>query len=944
MPLSWNEIRSRASAFILEWKDSNTVREKAEAQTFETEFLKIFGIDRKKVALFEHEVHFEGGNDRGYIDLFWPGHIIIEMKTPGKDLDKAFEQAKAYALTLPQKEIPKAILTSDFLNFQYYDLEDNSERVRSVSIDKRGDTAAQESGYVKKYEFPLEELTAYLELFSSIAGYTTVEFNHFDPVNIIAAERMGKLHNYLKASNYEGHPLEMYLVRLLFCFFADASGIFPEKNTFTHYIANRTNADGSDLALHLGLIFDTLNKPPEARLKNLDDDLKKFPYVNGGLFAERLETAAFDSKTRETLLWCCALDWSKISPAIFGAMFQSVMNDDERHDIGAHYTSEDNIMKLIRPLFLGDLQNELDKIKALSGGTRKHRLLEFHDKLCRLKFLDPACGCGNFLVISYRELRKLEMAVIKELLGLEKGLGIEMMVRVNVDQFYGIEIEEFPARIAQTAMWLMDHLMNNEVSGMFGAYIARIPLTTSPSITIGNALTIDWETIVPRDELSYILGNPPFLGYSVMNREQKAEVEKVFDGMKNCGVLDYVTAWYKKAALYMQGTNIETAFVSTNSICQGEQVPALWPELMNRFGIKINFAHQTFKWSNEARGKAAVYCVIIGFGLSDRNTKKLYHYATVTGQPAETMAAQINPYLIDAPILFIDRRTDPLCNVSPMIYGNKPVDDGHFFLDETEKDELLQREPALAELIKPFLGAHEYINNVKRYCIWLKGVSPVKYANSKEIQRRLKNIKTFRENSTKEATKKIAEFPTLFGEIRQPESNYIIVPRHSSEQRKYIPLGFVSKDVIVGDSNQAIPNATLYEFGIITSTMHMAWMRYVCGRLELRYRYSNVLVYNNFPWPKPTDKQREVIETAAQEVLDARTLFPDSSLANLYDENAMPPELKKAHQRLDKAVEKAYGKSFVDDTARVAYLFELYQKMSGELFVGEKKKGRGKGK
>ncbi|GHT61257.1 hypothetical protein FACS1894109_19670 [Spirochaetia bacterium] len=387
MPLSWNEIRSRASAFILEWKDSETtsgrpVREKAEAQTFETEFLKIFGVDRKKVALFEHEVHFEGGNDRGYIDLFWPGHIIIEMKTPGKDLDKAFEQAKAYALTLPQKEIPKAILTSDFLNFQYYDLEDNSERVRSVSIDKRGDTAAQESGYVKKYEFPLEELTAYLELFSSIAGYTTVEFNHFDPVNIIAAERMGKLHNYLKASNYEGHPLEMYLVRLLFCFFADASGIFPEKNTFTNYIANRTNVDGSDLALHLGLIFDTLNKPPEARLKNLDDDLKKFPYVNGGLFAERLETAAFDSKTRETLLWCCALDWSKISPAIFGAMFQSVMNDDERHDIGAHYTSEDNIMKLIRPLFLDDLQNELDKIKTLSGGTRRHRLLEFHDKLC----------------------------------------------------------------------------------------------------------------------------------------------------------------------------------------------------------------------------------------------------------------------------------------------------------------------------------------------------------------------------------------------------------------------------------------------------------------------------------------------------------------------------------------------------------------------------------
>ncbi|GHU90247.1 methylase [Spirochaetia bacterium] len=930
MPLSWNEIRSRASAFILEWKDSETtsghpVREKAEAQTFETEFLKIFGIDRKKVALFEHEVRFEGGNDRGYIDLFWPGHIIIEMKTPGKDLNKAFEQAKAYALTLPQKEIPKAILTSDFLNFQYYDLEDNA----------------------KKYEFPLEELTAYLELFSGIAGYTTVEFNHFDPVNIIAAERMGKLHNYLKVSNYEGHPLEMYLVRLLFCFFADASGIFPEKNTFTNYIANRTNADGSDLALHLGLIFDTLNKPPEARLKNLDDDLKKFPYVNGGLFAERLETAAFDSKTRETLLWCCALDWSKISPAIFGAMFQSVMNDDERHDIGAHYTSEDNIMKLIRPLFLDDLQNELDKIKAPgsgSGGTRRHRLLEFHDKLCRLKFLDPACGCGNFLVISYRELRKLEMIVIKELLGLEKGLGIEMMVRVNVDQFYGIEIEEFPARIAQTAMWLMDHLMNNEVSGMFGAYIARIPLTTSPSITIGNALTIDWETIVPKDELSYILGNPPFLGYSVMNREQKAEVEKVFDRMKNCGILDYVTAWYKKAALYMQGTNIETAFVSTNSICQGEQVPALWPELMNRFGIKINFAHQTFKWSNEARGKAAVYCVIIGFGLSDRNTKKLYHYATVTGQPAETIAAQINPYLIDAPTIFIEKRTEPLCNVPPMLKGSSPTDDGNFFLDEDEKNSLIKEDKNLKEVIRPFIGAYEYINNIPRYCIWLKDAAPSKYNHSKEIMNRIKKVRQFREKSKREATLKYAEFPSLFSEIRQPSSSYILFPRHSSEQRKYIPIGFLKSNVIAGDSTSIIPNATLYEFGVLTSTMHMAWMRYVCGRIKSDYRYSGTIVYNNFPWPKPTDKQREAVETAAQEVLNARELFSESSLADLYNENAMPPELTKAHQRLDKAVEKAYGKSFVDDAARVAYLFELYQKMSGELFVGEKKKGRGKGK
>ncbi|GHT65424.1 methylase [Spirochaetia bacterium] len=943
MPLSWNEIRSRASAFILEWKDSNTVREKAEAQTFETEFLKIFGVDRKKVALFEHEVRFEGGNDRGYIDLFWPGHIIIEMKTPGKDLNKAFEQAKAYALTLPQKEIPKAILTSDFLNFQYYDLEDNSERVRSVSIDKRGDTAAQESGYVKKYEFPLEELTAYLELFSSIAGYTTVEFNHFDPVNIIAAERMGKLHNYLKASNYEGHPLEMYLVRLLFCFFADASGIFPEKNTFTNYIANRTNTDGSDLAMHLGLIFDTLNKPPEARLKNLDDDLKKFPYVNGGLFAERLETAAFDSKTRETLLWCCALDWSKISPAIFGAMFQSVMNDDERHDIGAHYTSEDNIMKLIRPLFLDDLQNELDKIKALTSGIRKHRLLEFHDKLCRLKFLDPACGCGNFLVISYRELRKLEMTVIKELLGFEKGLGIEMMVRVNVDQFYGIEIEEFPARIAQTAMWLMDHLMNNEVSGMFGAYIVRIPLTTSPSITIGNALTIDWETIVPRDELSYILGNPPFLGSRIMSRQQKSEVESVFNSMKYFGELDYVTCWYLKAAQYIQGTKIEAAFVSTNSICQGLQVPIIWKELVNRYDIKINFAHQTFKWSNEARGNAAVYCVIVGFSLEDRKSKKLYHYATITGSPVEAVVNRINPYLIDAESIFIESRSDPICKVPGMKFGSMAADGGQLFFTKQEKEEFVKKEPGALPYFRRIIGSEEFINNKERWCLWLLDIEPNELRKLKLVLERVNNIKEIR---LKSARPFLAEVPHLFAQIAQPKSgNYIVIPKVSSERRNYIPMGIMSYKTIASDLVFIIPNATIYHFGVLTSAMHMAWMRYVCGRLKSDYRYSKDIVYNNFPWPlEATDKQKEVIETAAQAILDARANFPNSSLADLYDPLTMPPELTKAHQRLDKAVEKAYGKSFVDDAARVAYLFELYQKMSGELFVGEKKKGRGKGK
>jgi hypothetical protein len=412
--------------------------------------------------------------------------------------------------------------------------------------------------------------------------------------------------------------------------------------------------------------------------------------------------------------------------------------------------------------------------------------------------------------------------------------------------------------------------------------------------------------------------------------------------MKNCGILDYVTAWYKKAALYMQGTQIETAFVSTNSICQGEQVPALWPELINKHQIKINFAHQTFKWSNEARGKAAVYCVIIGFALFDRKIKKLYHYATVTSDPTEAKVSQINAYLIDAPLLYIDRRSEPLYKVSEMVYGNKPVDDGNFFLNQKEKDELLEQEPGLSELIKPFLGAHEFINNVPRYCIWLDGVSPEKYSHSKEIQKRLKNIMLFRKNSTKEMTKRLAETPSLFGEIRQPQSNYILMPRHSSEKRKYIPIGFVSKDIIVGDSNSTIPDASLYEFGIITSIMHMAWMRYVCGRLKSDYRYSGTIVYNNFPWPSSTDKQKKAIEEAANSILQARSCFPNSSLGTLYDPINMPPELVKAHQKLDKAVEKAYGRTFDDDSQRVAYLFELYQQKTGELFKDTQKKGKGR--
>ena len=922
MPLSWNEIKTRAAAFVNEWKDSKTIKEKAEAQTFETEFLKIFGINRKKVALFEHEVRFENSTVRGYIDLFWKGHIIIEMKTPGKDLNKAYEQAKSYALSLPQKEIPKGILTCDFLNFQYYDLE----------------SPPSEEGDAKCYSFRLDELPAHVELFGHLAGYKEIDpFKHWDPVNIEAAVNMGKLHNRLKEIGYSGHQLELYLVRLMFCLFADDTGIFEPPNMFNKYILERTSEDGSDLALHIQKIFETLNTDKKDRLKTLDLQLDQFPYVNGHLFEEQLKTADFDRPMRNTLIECCALDWSKISPAIFGAMFQSVMNDEERHDIGAHYTSEENILKLIRPLFLDGLREEFEKIKKLSPTLRRERLIKFHDKLASLKFFDPACGCGNFLVISYRELRLLELEILELLLGKDQVLDIHSEIKVNVNQFYGIEIEEFPAQIAQVALWLVDHQMNLLVRERFGTYFVRIPLTAAASIHHVNALTTDWESVVPKTELSYILGNPPFLGARIMGKEQKTEVNTVFDGMKDNSNLDYVTCWYKKAAQYIQETNIEVAFVSTNSICQGEQVPILWPELMNKHGIKINFAHQTFKWSNEARGKAAVYCMIIGFSLEDREVKKIFQYATVISEPMETSAKQINAYLLDAPILFIQKRKKPICNVPEMVFGNMPNDGGNLFLSIEGKSEILEKEPELAEVIRPFLGADEFINNIPRYCIWLKNVSPVKYQKSKEIQDRIAKVKEMRQNSNRGATRKLADYSMLFGEIRQPDKDYLLIPRHSSERRKYIPIGFMSKDIIAGDSNIIVPDATLYEFGVITSLMHMAWAKYICGRIKSDYRYSASIVYNNFPWPNPTDKQKSNIKTTAQSVLDARNTFPDLSLATLYDANAMLPELVKAHQKLDKAVEAAYGCSFDDDSQRVSFLFDLYQKLTGELFVEGKK-------
>ncbi|MBS0309231.1 MAG: class I SAM-dependent DNA methyltransferase, partial [Proteobacteria bacterium] len=759
------------------------------------------------------------------------------------------------------------------------------------------------------------------------------------PVNIKAAQLMGKLHDRLLAVGYAGHVLEVYLVRLLFCLFADDTGIF-QKNQFIEYIERNSKEDGSDLAQWLAGLFQVLDTPKDKRLKNLDEQLAAFEYINGRLFQEALPLAAFDREMRELLIDSAALDWGKISPAIFGSLFQSIMDKTARRNLGAHYTSETNILKLIKPLFLDSLRAEFDKVKG-----NRNLLVEFHKKLAALKFLDPACGCGNFLVITYRELRLLEIDILRVLYqGGQQMLDVSTAVWLDVDQFYGIEIEEWPARIAEVAMWLMDHQMNLMISEEFGNYFARLPLKKSAHIAHANALQTDWESVVTKGELSYILGNPPFLGKSNQSKEQKADLEQVCHGVKGAGVLDFVAGWYVKAARYIQDTHIACAFVSTNSITQGEQVAVLWAELLQRYGIKIHFAHRTFKWSNEASGKAAVHCVIIGFANFDVDTKTIFEYVDIVGEPLAIRAQNINPYLVDAANTILQNLRNPICNVPEISFGNMPNDGGHLLLSDDEKNGLVQAEPAAEKSIRPFLGADEFINNLKRWCLWLGGISPNELRTMPNVMRRVKAVQDLRLASTRDATRKLAEVPTLFGEIRQTDEPYILVPRHSSENRAYIPMGYLGPDVICGDSNSMIPNATLYHFGMLTSTMHMAWVRAVCGRLESRYRYSNTIVYNNYPWPQdPSDKQQQAVETAAQAVLDARAAFPGSSLADLYDPLSMPPALVKAHQALDKAVDACYGKqTFQSDAQRVAFLFDLYQHITSLLPAAGGKPKRGK--
>jgi len=928
MRLSWNEIRARAAHFAEEWKDAHY--EKGEAHTFYNEFFEVFGVTRRRVASFEEPVKKLDGK-HGFIDLFWKGVLLVEQKSAGGNLTKAKQQAFDYFPGIKETELPRHILVSDFQTFELYDLD----------------------GAEKPVAFSLKDLPKEVEHFGFILGVEKREFRDQDPVNIKASELMAKLHDSLKASGYEGHDLERFLVRLIFCLFSDDTGIFEPRGIFQALIDERTQKDGSDVGPWLSQLFEVLNTPVDRRQKNLDEDLQKFPYVNGDLFRERLPIPSFDSGMRGQLIEACSFSWDAISPAIFGSLFQAVMSPSERRAAGAHYTTERNILKVIRPLFLDELRAEFERLKTRRDTGRKNALISFQQTLANLRLFDPACGCGNFLVIAYRELRELEIELLIELnpVGQRTLLDVSTLSNIDVNQFYGIEIGEFPARIAEVALWMMDHIMNNKLSLAFGNYYARIPLKTSPHIHNADALEIDWEVVLPSSECSYVLGNPPFVGAKLQSELQRNQVRRIAQLGGSGGTLDYVAAWFIKASAYVQKGSARVGFVATNSITQGEQVGQVWPALFNRYGLEIAFAHRTFAWGSDARGKAHVHVVIIGLTprAQEQPTKRLFSYDKVDGDPVESQHGSLSPYLFDASNL-IDRHlvvqetVHPISNVPKLLFGNMPNDGGHLILSPEERDKFLEQEPDLDDLVRPLVGAHDLINGERRYCFWLAGASPTRIRQSRIITERLEKVRQYRLASTRATTRALAATPALFGEIRHTGEPFVIIPRHSSERREYIPMEFNDGRSIAHDSCVFAPGASLFDFAVFTSAMHMTWLKHIGGRLKNDYRYSAGLVLNTFPWPSANDLQRSKIVDIAQQILNARALFPNSSLADLYDPDVMPTELRKNHRALDGAIDKLYrGAAFSGDRDRVEHLFGLYEKLVAPLTATLKhKKLRGR--
>ncbi len=915
MRLSPNELRSRAHSFVASHKGDSD--ENKHTQTFWNDFFfEIFGVKRERVAVYERSVDKIKGA-KGRIDLFWPGELLIEQKSLGRDLLGARIQALDYTHGLTDAEMPKRILSCDFKTWELLDL--STDQITA---------------------FTLEDLPKHIDLFGFVLGRQTRVYKDQDPVNIKASELVGVLHDQLLASGYRGHKLEVFLTRIVFCLFADDTGIFEPRDILWDYLESRTATDGSDLGMKLAKLFEVLNTPETDRQTALDPDLARFPYVNGHLFAEIFPTPDFDTHMRAALLNACRFDWTPISPAIFGSLFQSVMDAGERRKAGAHYTTEKNILKLIGPLFMDDLRAEFAAIKARRSG-RDAALRKFHDKLASLTFFDPACGAGNFLIIAYREIRRLELELLLELRrNTQLVTDAAALSRVDVDQFYGIEISEFPARIAETALWMMDHLMNLELSAAFGQYYPRIPLKKAPTIVHGDALELDWANILPPERCSYVLGNPPFIGAKFQSENQRKQVRELANLGKSGGTLDYVCAWFIKAGAYIQD-HTRIAFVSTNSITQGEQVAQLWPLLFDHYHLEIAFAHRTFEWGSDARGKAHVHVVILGLARDLGAERRLFSYPTVKAEPVETRHKAISPYLFDAstlqnPHTVVLETTKPLSERKRILFGNMPNDGGHLILSEQEVAAFVQIAPKLTTYIRKLIGAVDFLNGGARYCLWLKDAS-TDIIGTPLVRERLRLNREYRAASTREGTKKLADYPSLFGEIRHDSRPFVLVPRHSSERREIVPMGFFDGHDIAHDSCLFLADATLSDFALLTSSMHMSWLRHIGGRLKSDYRYSIGLVYNTFPLPPAANLSK--LEPLAQAILDARAAHPSATLADLYDPDLMPPNLRAAHTALDRAVDRLYRPAgFGSDRERVEHLFALYEAMQAPLLAQPKRR------
>ena len=909
-----------AAAFAQRWKGRGY--EKGDSQVFWTELLtEVFGIENPSTIIrYEEQVKVDNTN---FIDGHIPStKVLIEQKSIDKDLRKdikqsdgsllnPFQQAKRYAAELPYSERPRWIVTCNFAEFLVYDMEQPNGEPQQILLENLG----------KEY-YRLQFLV------DAKSEHLSKEME----VSIEAGKIVGRIYEALLTQYDDNSPealrwLNILCVRIVFCLYAEDAGIFTHDQ-FHNFLVTY---EAKDLRRALRDLFEVLNTPKEKRSKYLQEELAAFPYTNGGLFEEEIEIPQFTEELKQTLLQNASLDfdWSDISPTIFGAVFESTLNPETRRSGGMHYTSIENIHKVIDPLFLNDLRRELDEIlEEKVEKQRIHKLDSYQDKLASLTFLDPACGSGNFLTETYLSLRRLENEAIRERYHGQMMMGAFVNpIKVSINQFYGIEINDFAVTVATTALWISEAQMLTETEHIIHQDIDFLPLRSYTNIHEGNALRIDWETVVPKDHLNYIIGNPPFVGYSLQSKEQKDDILSVFVDIngkpfKTAGKIDYVAGWYYKASELMQHTNIRAALVSTNSITQGEQVAAIWKPLKEMFGIHIDFAHRTFRWDSEASLKAHVHCVIVGF--SNVAVPKVIY-----DNDKQKNSDNINAYLIDAPDVYIESRKHPLCDVPEMVTGNRPADGGHLIIEAEDYADFIKQEPSSQKYIKKLLGAAEFINNKERWCLWLVDASPSELRNMPLVLKRIQACKEDRENAPDEGRRKLALTPHLFREQLNPET-YIIVPSVSSERRRYVPMGFLTKDTIPTNLVLIIPDATLYHFGILESNVHMAWMREVCGRLKSDYRYSKDVVYNNFPWPNPTDEQKTKIEQTAQAILDARALYPDSSLADLYDELTMPVELRRAHQDNDRAVMAAYGFDVktMTESQCVAELFKLYQQLT----------------